>query len=149
MSRPSAGNGGVGLGYNVQFEWLIFYQDKYQSRYGWHHQRNVLTVFSAPNYCYRCPLKTKSNQTTFTGAATRLPWSSLTLSSSLHFSSLTRHQGSKRCMYRATCLIIFYESSDKHLNIVNCHSFMAGHPDCHDLRFSIVRTCNMFKGYHK
>jgi serine/threonine-protein phosphatase 2A catalytic subunit len=24
------------------------------SGYNWQHERNVVTVFSAPNYCYRC-----------------------------------------------------------------------------------------------
>ena len=33
----------------------MYDQEKYPTRYGWHHQRNVLTVFSAPNYCYRKP----------------------------------------------------------------------------------------------
>ena len=47
------------------------------------------------------------------GAETRLPWSRSTLSSSFHFSSLSRHRGTKRYMYHATCRIIFYELYDK------------------------------------
>lgn len=49
MPSPSVGDGGI----NIAF-WIAFYHAITKKGYSETHNKNVVTIFSAPNYCYRC-----------------------------------------------------------------------------------------------